>query len=350
MKIDRSNFEEYMLLALDKELDAASLQELSLFLEGNPDLKCDAEMLKATLLPTEDTIIYPDTSALQLIPQMDEIKEKLLSYIDHELTQEEEAITLSLVNMAPTVSKELELFRNAKLTEDLTITYPWKDQLYRKENNTIPFYILRIAAAVIILIGFSWIWFSNTSQNIPDLTKNQINSLSTLDTNKKSNSKNNATETISPTDKTSKLEIAQAAPYNYPKKNEASVLKKQPSTDLQKIIVPAVLPSPEILAPSNEIAISIVPTENTIPVPVNSMAVSETLASPITEITFIETDELEGNDSPTQILITDTNKRNKTRSLLRKIVRYSNRAAELITASTHELKNIQVASFEIGLK
>ena len=81
--------------------------------------------------------------------------------------------------------------------------------------------------------------------------------------------------------------------------------------------------------------------------PSASRVLSSVSASTIQESNLI----YEENETvPVQIFITDTNKRNKSRALVRKLVRFASKATQLVTAAADDENAIQIASFEIPRK
>jgi len=64
MKIDQENIEEYILLWLDGELDAASAAEVSAFLERNESCRPLLEAYRAAVLPADKDIVYPGKELL----------------------------------------------------------------------------------------------------------------------------------------------------------------------------------------------------------------------------------------------------------------------------------------------
>jgi hypothetical protein len=65
MNINRENYEAYLLDYFEKELDPATVAELMLFLELNPDLKADFEEFENISLVPDTNIGFPTNTALK---------------------------------------------------------------------------------------------------------------------------------------------------------------------------------------------------------------------------------------------------------------------------------------------
>jgi anti-sigma factor RsiW len=62
--INRNNYEEYLLMYLDGELSSSERRSVELFLEENPDLKEELELLQQTILQPEEQVIFAGKEAL----------------------------------------------------------------------------------------------------------------------------------------------------------------------------------------------------------------------------------------------------------------------------------------------
>ena len=143
MNINRNNYEEYFLLAIDKELNSADLLELESFVNVNPDLRLEWEALNSSVLTEEKNISIIDKSTLHTIPQKEQLQESLMLLLDNEVSTEQRLHTLQLMARDSNLQNEFNLLQNAKLTDEIECEYPWKKQLYKKETRKLyPFYFL----------------------------------------------------------------------------------------------------------------------------------------------------------------------------------------------------------------
>ena len=100
MEITRHNYEEFFVLYIDKELNAADRAAVERFVSENPDLRAELEMFADAVLPAEDMVEFIDKSALyrQESSISDNIittancEEYFVMYSDNELTNEENAL------------------------------------------------------------------------------------------------------------------------------------------------------------------------------------------------------------------------------------------------------------------
>ena len=64
MNITRHNYEEFFLLYLDKELNEAERKEVEEFVQLNPDLREEFDMLQHTTFPPDEQEIFFDKESL----------------------------------------------------------------------------------------------------------------------------------------------------------------------------------------------------------------------------------------------------------------------------------------------
>src|SRR5687767_14208397 len=97
MKINRHNYEEFFILYMDNELDAAGRREVELFIGKNPDLKEELDLLQQFRLTPDTSIVFEGKEDLMsagmttIAPtttiDLSNYEEWLVLYIDDELTQ-----------------------------------------------------------------------------------------------------------------------------------------------------------------------------------------------------------------------------------------------------------------------
>src|ERR1043165_5987248 len=88
MIITRHNYEEFFLMYVDDELTAEERVAVNLFVQQNPDLAEELEMLQQTKLIADESLQFEDKKIL--LQNVDEIsidnyEEQFLLYIDKEL-------------------------------------------------------------------------------------------------------------------------------------------------------------------------------------------------------------------------------------------------------------------------
>jgi hypothetical protein len=158
MKLNRYNYEEFFILYLDNELDEESRREVDAFIQANPDLKAELDILLQSKLAPDADISFVDKGSLLRFgsssTSLANYEERLISYIDNELTGEDREDVEKFVASHPAVQKELNLLQQTKLQVE-TIVFPGKESLYRKEEKArvISVRWMRIAAAAILLFA-----------------------------------------------------------------------------------------------------------------------------------------------------------------------------------------------------
>jgi hypothetical protein len=169
--INRSNYEEFFLLYVDDELDAASKLAVEDFIQQHSDLAIELEMLmRARSLPEE--IVFTDKGSL-LRTEGNNINETnyqeyFLLYVDNELSISKREEVEKYVLQHPRLQNEFTLIKQTVLSPE-TISYGEKANLYRTEKRrTIYIKPWRLAAAAIFIgvcIG-GWLLMQKNSPTI----------------------------------------------------------------------------------------------------------------------------------------------------------------------------------------
>lgn len=165
MNINRNNYEEYFLLYADNELSKAERKMVEVFVNENQDLKEEFCMLKLTInIPDEEvklddkSFLFKNGSAFEI--NENNYEEIFVLYFDGELSEKEKVETESFVAKHRELKADFELIGKAKLDADLSIVYPGKKELYRKEKKgTVVSIMLWRYVAAAVLIGFG-LWIS----------------------------------------------------------------------------------------------------------------------------------------------------------------------------------------------
>lgn len=169
MNVNRNNYESFFLLYTDNELSAAEKKIVDLFVLDNADLKPELDSLLQTVAQPDNVTFSAKNSLLKPEIVSAETEEKLLLYIDGELSGTMIKELEAMVNTEDKIAVELSLLQQTKLSADTTIVFPDKNLLYRKEDNkVIPFGWWKLAAAA-IFIGFGiWgmKWYTNKTGEV----------------------------------------------------------------------------------------------------------------------------------------------------------------------------------------
>jgi hypothetical protein len=161
MKINRHNYEEYLIDFMDGNLSANEVEAVMSFLESNPDIKAEYEELNGDQLIAEE-IIFDKKNLLKKNPISDiegisKFEQLSIAKLENEITDVEETVLAELLEKSPQKQYEHQLIQKSKLKPDTTIIYPNKNALkhYKLASNRKVIYLVSsIAASVALLISF----------------------------------------------------------------------------------------------------------------------------------------------------------------------------------------------------
>ncbi len=174
MKITRHNYEEYFILYLDNELSSADRREVELFVQQNPDLKAELDILFQSQLPVDTDVVFNRKESLlkseSATIKEDNYEEWLLSYIDNELSGAEKTMLEKFVAERPAIKKELEVLQKAKLQPE-NIVFRDKSILYRREEKVrviaINWRRIAIAASLVLAVGTAAVVLFKSNEEKP---------------------------------------------------------------------------------------------------------------------------------------------------------------------------------------
>ena len=162
MQINRHNYEEFFMLYVDGELNAAQRTEVENFVGLNADLDGEFASFKMVVLPVADNFIFENKNLLYKTSEainLTNCNEYFLLYTDNELTAGDRQMVEKFVLQNPQVQEEFSLIKQTKLVPEL-IEFENKALLFReeKERRIIPFYWKMMAAATITgLVATLWV-------------------------------------------------------------------------------------------------------------------------------------------------------------------------------------------------
>ena len=174
MKITRHNYEEYFILYLDNELSSADRREVELFVQQNPDLKAELDILFQSQLPVDTDVVFNGKESLlkseSASIKEDNYEEWLLSYIDNELPNAEKTMLEKFVAERPALKKELEVLQKTKLQPE-NIVFGDKSILYRREEKVrviaINWRRIAIAASLVLAVGTAAVVLFKSNEEKP---------------------------------------------------------------------------------------------------------------------------------------------------------------------------------------
>lgn len=167
MNINRDNYEYWLLLYIDRELNAADKEDFEAFASANPDVQDELKWYKQTILVPDDTICFPEIANLLQPEVWDEnqispLQEALLKKLDGDLEQEQLHALNRQIEADPLLKKEWALLRQVKLEAEIPSEMPNKTALLRRQySRIVPLkWMVRVSAAAAILVS-SWLLLPN---------------------------------------------------------------------------------------------------------------------------------------------------------------------------------------------
>ncbi len=154
MNINRDNYETFFLLYTDNELSGAERKAVNAFVDANPDLLEELEILCQSVLVPGDVTFDFKQSLLRTELISSELQEKLLLHLDNELIATGKNEINQLIKNEPEVEKEWNELQAAKFDTNEKVVFKNKELLYRKESGKLVTFHWRKLAAAAVLVGF----------------------------------------------------------------------------------------------------------------------------------------------------------------------------------------------------
>lgn len=158
INIKRNNYEEYFMDYLDENLSQSDKQTFMLFLEQNPDLKEELEMVRqGALVP--DEVVFKGKQELKrknILTSGHHFDELCITSIEGDLTKTEQSKFDAYLHQNIEKQEEFFVFTKTKLKADETIVFQEKERLKKKESKRFKrrtISILSAAASIVILVG-----------------------------------------------------------------------------------------------------------------------------------------------------------------------------------------------------
>ena len=168
MKINKDNYEAFLVDYWENKLDERQHAELELFLDDHPEIRQEMEGAMSVVLPKEP-VVFHDKDCLHSSKinqnELSEAEMLLIAELESELT---EAQAIRLAELKKSDSKLVEqarLFALTKLKPDFAIRYPNKSQIRKKTTPIIPMWVYSSAAAVLIVAVAIFSLMSPTDNN-----------------------------------------------------------------------------------------------------------------------------------------------------------------------------------------
>lgn len=173
MTITRDNYEPYFLDFLDGNLKEDQIDRFLDFLELNPDLKEELQLLENMTLPEEQIEFSGKDSLYKSSADFKAATEsKIIASLEGDLDSNEQKSFESWLTGHPELKKEYELFSKIRLTPDPAIKFTEKKKLYRKSGNQIILtWVARAAAVVVLFWGINSLFQNQDTGPIQNSSK-----------------------------------------------------------------------------------------------------------------------------------------------------------------------------------
>ena len=160
IKINKSNYENYVIDYLDGNLNAVENDCFVAFLEDNPDIKDELfDLDNIELIPEEKEFLEKDTLKKQPIASVHGINELnyeewFIAHFEGDLNETQTSSLLDFIDKNPGLSEEYKHHNSLQLIPDRNIIFSNKEQLKHKSNLRLIWY--SSAAAILILFATGW--------------------------------------------------------------------------------------------------------------------------------------------------------------------------------------------------
>ncbi|WP_343689468.1 hypothetical protein [Chitinophaga sp.] len=154
INIDISNYEEYLLSAVDGELNEEEQAALEVFLQQHPKCRQELILLQSARIVPDNELRFDRKEMLYRQSEADTLsagnyEDFLLKYVDKELSTADQRKVEVLAQQHPHISRELRLLEASRLQPDLSVIFPDKSVLYRNKTRVRAIWWWAAAAAVV---------------------------------------------------------------------------------------------------------------------------------------------------------------------------------------------------------
>lgn len=237
LHINQHNYEEFFLLYVDGELSATDKQAVDRFVQENPHLAVELEMLQQAQLPIEawsfdDKDLLYRNGAAEINTNNHE--EQFLLYVDDELDASGKEQVERFVLQHPALQESFTQLKKTRLAPE-QIPFPDKASLYREEKKERPVIYMRwqrIAVAAVLAGVAVLLWTVIPQQtNTEPVLAQQTNTPAT-DVNQAATQTTPGIATISGADKVAAITAGNTNQINTAGSTQQQTTVVNPATDL----------------------------------------------------------------------------------------------------------------------
>ncbi len=187
-RINKHNYESYLIDMMEGNLSASLTEELMAFLDDNPEIRQEFEEFENVILEPEQ-VSFKNKNRLkqQEIMEFGKINEfnyenRFIAYHECDLTEDEKLEVEQFVKLNPFLKAGFEQFGKLTVSADDSVVYEAKEGLYQ-HRKVIPLYWITTAAAVIVVL-IAWGIIKYDTFVLPeDSGKNEVVQVMAFDNN-----------------------------------------------------------------------------------------------------------------------------------------------------------------------
>lgn len=237
LHINQHNYEEFFLLYVDGELSATDKQAVDRFLQENPHLAVELEMLQQAQLPIEawsfdnKNLLYRNGAAEI---NTDNHEEQFLLYVDEELDASGKEQVERFVLQHPALQESFTQLKKTRLVPE-QIPFPHKASLYREEKKERPVIYMRwqrIAVAAVLAGVAVLLWTVIPQQTNTEPVLAQQTNTPAADGNQAATQTTPGMATISGADKVAAITAGNTKQINTAGSTQQQTTVIHPATDL----------------------------------------------------------------------------------------------------------------------
>lgn len=178
INIDISNYEEYLLSAVDGELNEEEQAALEVFLQQHPKYRQELLLLQSARIVPDSELCFDGKEMLYRRSDADTLSAGnyegfLLDYIDNELSKDNQQKVEALAQQHPHISRELRLLEASRLKPDMSVKFPDRSKLYRNTTRVRGIWWWAAAAAVVAGVAVVTIPLRHTDKQGTELAVQQ---------------------------------------------------------------------------------------------------------------------------------------------------------------------------------
>lgn len=222
MKINRNNYETFFIDYLEGNLDEKLVDDFIEFIQQNPDLKEEMELINSvTLKPDQAEFNKKENLYKEKLDIESEFSRMAIAELEGDLSDSEKKEFEEYLSYHPEKQKDKALFAKTKLYPDKNIVFKNKSKLRRNSVGRSIFLWAGRVAAVLIVALISYTLINQNSEELLEQPQIAVNE------NKVSEESDNSSETV--TEESTEEEMAenQKSPVDKEKDKKSPPTKEQ---------------------------------------------------------------------------------------------------------------------------